>query len=119
MSETIEINMTLEKKTNKLDIYLMFISFCMFIHLSYILLLIKSIFKGQAWRKPINVMILFNEGVKFACSICVAANAIIVLIWIEASGESGTSYMGNGSVCHIYFHMGVLGGLWTFLDGAG
>ena len=111
--------MTLEMKTNKLDIYLIFITFCMLIHLSYILLLVKLIFKGQAWRKPINVMILFNEGIKIVCSICVAVNTTTVLTWIEASRESGTSYMGNGSLCHIHFHLGVLGALWTFMDGAG
>ena len=114
-----EINITLEKKTYKLDIYLMFTTFCMLIHLSYILLLLKLMFKGKAWREPINVMILFNEGVKFVCSICVAANTIIVLIWIEASDESGTIYMGNGSMCHIRLYLGILGALWTFMDGAG
>ena len=76
-------------------------------------------FNEEAWKKPINAMILFNEGVKFVCSICVLADAIIVLIWIEASDESGTSYMGNGSMCHIHYLLGIIGWLWTFLDGAG
>ena len=84
-----------------------------------ILLLIKLMFKDQAWRKPINTMILFNQGVKFVCSVFVMMMCIVALIWMEVSRESGTSYMGIGSMCHSVYYLGTIGVLWNFLDGAG
>ena len=43
----------------------------------------------------------------------------ILSVWMEASRQPGTSYMGNGSFCQAYLLLGMLGGFWIIIEGAG
>ena len=115
------VNITMENTTSELEIFLMCTVVCMSIHLFYILLLIKVIMvnKGEAWRNPINAMILFNEGTKFVSSVFLSMGGVTALTWVEVANQPGISYLGNGSMCQIVYSFGLVGGSWIFLDGAG
>ena len=64
-------------------------------------------------------MILLSEGFKFVCSLAAMVGITILSVWMEASRQPGTSYMGNGSFCQAYLLLGMLGGFWIIIEGAG
>ena len=111
--------MTLENTTYELEISLVVAVLSMSVHFCYFLLLIKLIFNEDAWKKPINAMILFNEGVRFVASLHILVYFTVTLIWMEASEEPGSSFLGNGSMCKPIINVAILGLFWAFLDGAG
>ena len=103
---------------SEIEFSLVSMALCMSIHIGYILILIKS--NPKAWNKqPINLMILISEGFKFVCSLAAMVGITILSVGMEASRQPGTSYMGNGSFCQTYLLLGMLGGFWIIIEGAG
>ena len=111
---------TMDNNTFEVEMIMMLMALSISIHFGYFLLLIKVISNEEAWRrKPINFMIVFNEVVKLICSVTSTFGIAIVSLLKEASHQPGDNYIGNGSLCQSYVYLGILGGFWNIIDGAG
>ena len=107
----------MENQSYELEINLLYMTICMALHLSYIALLVKIATHENGGIRPISVMILCNEGIKFAGTVGYLVGTTIVSIWLEVSHEPGLNYYGNGSLCKVYVYLLMLGGFLNVVEG--
>ena len=106
-------------------ILLLAISICLVIHVLYILLLISAMRRqsqASIWKKPINIMILTDEGVRLLGSLGSLQgtySAIFIATLSQSGKTSESTFIGNSSTCLLTIHLAAMGFLWNIIGGTG
>ena len=101
------------------------ISICLVIHVLYILLLISAMRRqsqASIWKKPINIMILTDEGVRLLGSLGSLQgtySAIFIATLSQSGKTSESTFIGNSSTCLLTIQVGAMGILWNVIGGTG
>ena len=94
---------------------------CLTINVGYLTLLVRTILpEVSLWIKPLNVMSVVSECIKFLGLIGIISGAMTsASIWIEMTHKPGSNFMGNRTVCHFWVTFATFGCFWTIIGSSG